>query len=302
MLTHQNSEPAKPTRVVVLGSGGVLGKALLRRLKAEGIAVLGLRSADIDLTSADAAAKLQAVLRGDDAVVFLSALTPDKGRDIATLMKNLRMAEAVAAAMAAVKCRQLVYMSSDAVYPFGNGKTDETTPADPLDLYGVMHKAREVMMMSTVAADALAILRCTLVCAADDTHNSYGPNRFRRQGAEEGKITLGGEGKETRDHVFADDVAELVRLVLVHRSSGLLNAVSGQSHSFADVARMVAENFEPPVEVSFSGSGGAVTHRHFDATALHQAFPKFHFQPLKAVVAEVHRRALAEGLGGMAHG
>jgi UDP-glucose 4-epimerase len=207
-------------------------------------------------------------------------------------MKNLRVAEAVASAMAVVKCRQLVYMSSDAVYPFGGGTVDETTPADPLDLYGVMHKAREVMMMSAVPTNALAILRCTLVCAADDTHNSYGPNRFRRQAARDGKITLGGEGKATRDHVFADDVAELVRLVLTYRSCGLLNAVSGRSYSFAEVARMVASNFDPPAQVSFSGGGGPVTHRHFDATALHLAFPNFHFRPLEEVVAEVHRRSV----------
>lgn len=297
MLAHQNAQPEKPARVVVLGAGGVIGKALLACLKADGIAALGVGSADIDLQAADAADKLKLLLKPDDAVVFLSALTPDKGRDIATLMKNLRMAEAVAAATAAIKCRQLVYMSSDAVYQFGVGTVDETTPADPLDLYGVMHKAREVMMMSAVPADTLAILRCTLVCAADDTHNSYGPNRFRRQAAKEGKITLGGEGKETRDHVFADDVAELVRLVLVHRSAGLLNAVSGQSYSFGEVAHIVAASFDPPVEVSFAGGGGALTHRHYDATALHQAFPNFHFQPLETVVAEVGRRCAGRADG-----
>jgi nucleoside-diphosphate-sugar epimerase len=297
MLSHQNARPEKPTRVVVLGAGGVIGKALLKRLTADGIAALGLGSVEIDLTEPTAAEELQALLRTDDAVVFLSALTPDKGRDIATLMKNLRMAEAVANAVAAVKCRHVVYLSSDAVYQFGIGIVDETTAADPPDLYGVMHKAREVMLMSAVPAPALAILRCTLVCSADDTHNSYGPNRFRRQAAKEGKITLGGEGKETRDHVFADDIAELVRLVLVHRSAGLLNAVSGRSYSFAEVAHTVAATFRPPAEVSFAGGGGAVTHRHFDATALHQAFPNFHFQPLEAVVAEVHRRSAGMGDG-----
>src|SRR6202035_5524312 len=102
------------------------------------------------------------------------------------------------------------------------------------------------MLMSAVPADALAILRCTLVCAADDTHNSYGPNRFRRQATREGKITLGGEGRETR----------------VHRSAGLLNAVSGRSYSFAEVAHLVAATFVPPAEISFASGGGLVTHRH----------------------------------------
>ena len=113
-------------------------------------------------------------------------------------------------------------------------------------------KYAHTRLMSAVPAPALAILRCTLVCSADDTHNSYGPNRFRRQAAKDGKITLGGEGKETRDHVSADDVAELVRLVLVHRSAGLLNAVSGRSRSFAEVAHIVAATFDA------NGNNGAV--------------------------------------------
>jgi nucleoside-diphosphate-sugar epimerase len=297
MLRHHTSQPEKPSRVVVLGPSGVLGKALMKRLGADGVEALGLGSAAIDLSSPSAAAELRGVLRGDDSVVFLSALTPDKGRDIATFMKNLRMAEAVAAAVAAVPCRHLVYMSSDAVYPFGQGTVDESSPADPADLYGTMHKAREVMMASAVPAERLAILRCTLVCAADDTHNSYGPNRFRRQAAADGKITLGGEGRETRDHVFADDVAELVRLVLTHRSHGLLNAVSGRSHSFAEVARLVAAQFDPPAQLSFAGAGGPVTHRHYDITALHLAFPNFHFRPLDQTVAEVHRRSFGNGDG-----
>ena len=101
MLSHQNTRPEKPARVVVLGAGGVLGKPLLAGLRADGIAAIGVGSAEIDLQAADATEKLLGLLKADDAVVFLSALTPDKGRDVATLMKNLRMAEAVANAVAA---------------------------------------------------------------------------------------------------------------------------------------------------------------------------------------------------------
>lgn len=297
MLLHQNARPEKPARVVVLGAGGVLGKPLLAALKADDIPTLALRSADLDLQSVGAGEALRGLLKQDDALVFLSALTPDKGRDVATLMKNLRMAEAVAFAVGAVKCAHVIYLSSDAVYTFGVGVTDERTAADPGDLYGVMHKAREVIMTSAVPADRLAILRCTLVCSADDTHNSYGPNRFRAQAIKDGKITLGGEGKETRDHVDADDVAGLMRMVLLHRSSGLLNAVSGRSHSFADVARAVAAHFSPPAEVAFAGGGGAVTHRHYDATALHQAFPNFHFRSIAAMTADAHRRSFGTSHG-----
>ena len=113
-------------------------------------------------------------------VVFLSALTPDKGRDSGTLMRNLAMCRAVCEATRAVDIAQLVYASSDAVYSFATTLISEATPPVPTDLYGVMHRARELMLASEAKAP-VAVLRLTAIYGAGDTHNSYGPNRFMRQ-------------------------------------------------------------------------------------------------------------------------
>lgn len=290
MLDHLSATPAAPARVVVLGARGTIGKALMARLAAERIPTLGLGSSELDLLATGAADLLAGLLRPDDAVLMLSALTPDKGRDIGTSMKNLRMAETVCAALARRPAGQVIYLSSDAVYAMGPALLSEDTPADPADLYGVMHKAREVMFAATVEPERLAILRATMVLAADDTHNSYGPNRFRRQALEGGKITLGGRGEETRDHVYVDDLAELIRLVLVHRSHGLLNAATGVSLSFLEVARLVAAGFVPPPEILFTPRTNPVTHRHFDITATRRAFPRLRFTPLADAIARVQRR------------
>ena len=227
MLEHRNAIPSLPKRVVVLGARGVIGKALVARLKAESAVVLALSSSDIDLLDETAAERLRGLLRADDALVVLAALTPDKGRDIATFMRNLRMGEAVAAALAGGTCDQVLYVSSDAVYPMGPALITERTQADPPDLYGAMHKAREVMLASVVEPARLAILRATMVLAPNDTHGSYGANRFRRQARESGKITLSGQGEETRDQIYIDDLTSLTRSVLAHRSHGLLNSRAG---------------------------------------------------------------------------
>ena len=42
MLTHLNPQPARPPRVVVLGAGGFIAGAIVKRLKADGIEVLAL--------------------------------------------------------------------------------------------------------------------------------------------------------------------------------------------------------------------------------------------------------------------
>jgi nucleoside-diphosphate-sugar epimerase len=293
MLEHRNASPAAPKRVVVLGARGIIGRALVARLEAEAVPHLALASTDVDLLDPAAAERLKARLSADDALVVLAALTPDKGRDIATLMKNLRMGEAVAAALAGGACDQVIYVSSDAVYPMGPALITEGTPADPADLYGVMHKAREVMLAAAVKPERLAVLRVTMVLAAHDTHGSYGANRFRRQARESGKITLSGQGEETRDLICLDDLTALIHMMLVRRCRGLLNAATGVSLSFLEVARLVAAQFATQPEIVFTPRNQPITHRHFDITALRRAFPAFRLTAHADAIARVHR---AEGL------
>lgn len=290
MLTHRHSHPQKPERVFVLGGSGFFGKALIRKLQSEGVAVFAPSSAELDLSAPEAVHFLGQNLQAQDSLVILSALTPDRGRDIATFMANLRMVQNVCAALAQVTPAHVVYFSSDAVYPFETGLTSESSLAAPVDLYGVMHRSRELMLSQTLG-DQLCILRPSLVYGAGDSHNSYGPNRFRRQASKEGKINIGGEGEETRDHVYIDDIVALTIRVLNHRSTGILNLASGRSIDFGTLARIVASHFETPVSVCPSPRSMPATHRHFDTTHLIQAFPDFAFTPLEQGLAAAHGSA-----------
>ncbi len=295
MLKHLNEQAANPARTVVLGARGFLGAELVRQLEGQGAAVLGLGSHEIDLTSDGAGAALARHLRPDDTLVMLAALTPDKGRDTATLMRNLRMADAICAALREQPVAHAVYVSSDAVYSFRSGLIGEETPPEPGDLYAAMHHTREIMVKDCCRDIPLAILRPTLLYGAGDTHNSYGPNRFRRLAAADGKITLGGEGEETRDHLHVADAAALIALVLQHRSVGLLNLASGRSESFRQVAEMVAALFDPPAEVRGSPRIAPVTHRSFDVTARQRAFPGFAPRPLSDGLRQAHEDVTKAG-------
>jgi len=278
-LSHLYDAPRKPARLVVLGAGGFLGGRLLKACAAAGIEAAALGSRDVDLADASAPARLAQHLRAKDAVVFLAALTPDKGRDSGTLVRNLVMARAVIEATRSVDIAQLVYASSDAVYSFADALIGEETPAVPLDLYGAMHRARELMLVAEAKAP-LAILRLTAVYGAGDTHNSYGPNRFLRQALKDGRIPLFGNGEETRDHLHVDDAVDLVLKVVTHGSTGLLNPATGKSKTFRAVAEMIAAIASRPIEIAPSGRQNPVTHRHFDITNLLRAFPGTRFKPL----------------------
>jgi UDP-glucose 4-epimerase len=271
-LSHAHAKPQKPARIMVLGAGGFLGRHLLKACGAAGIPAGGLSSRDLDLADAAAPGRLAERLRPQDVVVFLAARTPDKGRDSDTLMHNLAMGRTVCAATRRVEVAQLVYASSDAVYPFASALISEETPAAPVDLYGAMHRMRELMLSSEAKAP-LAVLRLTAIYGAGDTHNSYGPNRFLRQALGEGRIALFGNGEETRDHLYVDDAVDLILEVAARASTGLLNLASGSSATFRALADMVAARVGRPVEIAPSARHNPVTHRHFDISNLLRAFP-----------------------------
>jgi nucleoside-diphosphate-sugar epimerase len=278
-LSHAHSAAQRPARVVVLGAGGFLGRRLLQLCAGAGIAAIGLSSRDIDLADGSAAAALAERLRAKDVLIFLAAVAPDKGRDSGTLMRNLAMARAVCEATRNADLAQLVYASSDAVYSFATELISEETPAAPIDLYGAMHRTRELMLAAEAKAP-LAILRFTAVYGAGDTHNSYGPNRFLRQALKDGRISLFGNGEETRDHLYVDDAVDLLLKVVSHGSTGLLNLASGTSATFRTVADMIAARAARPVEIVPAPRQNPVTHRHFDPTNLRRAFPDMRFKPL----------------------
>jgi nucleoside-diphosphate-sugar epimerase len=291
MIKNNDYEKGRPVRVVLIGARGFIGAALHRRLQGQGIAVLALGSAELNLAEAGAAGRLAAMVQPDDAIVMLAALTPDKGRDVATLMKNLAMMQNVCAAIEKTGCAQFVYVSSDAVYPFTQGTVSEDTAASPNDLYGAMHHTREVMARGLAKIPVLA-LRPTLVYGIDDTHNAYGPNRLRRMAQKERKITLFGSGEETRDHIHVDDVAAVLVRCLQHRSSGTLNVATGVSKSFHEVAELVARQFADKIEIVATPRQNPVTHRHYDITDLIKAFPDFRFIPLEEGIARVHNEMM----------
>lgn len=149
-----------------------------------------------------------------------------------------------------------------------------------------MHLVREDLFRRLIDAP-VAILRPTQVCAARDTHDAYGPNRFLRMAMQESRIILFGRGEETRDHIMVEDVAALIYGCLVHRSQGVMNLATGHSFSFADVAALVAAQFHVPPTVQYVPRQVPITHRKFDVSTLVRAFPALTLTPLAAGLSRI---------------
>lgn len=280
MLTHQQIPPRPPKRVIVIGAAGFVGKAAMRKLRAADIPAVGVTRSEVDLLQPGAADSLTLLLQPDAAVVVIAARAPVKSA--AMLVENVQMMQAVCSALEAKPVAHVIYVSSDAVYADSEGLLSESSCAEPGSLHGAMHVAREVMLQA-VCGGPLCILRPTLLYGADDPHNGYGPNSFRRLAAAGKNIVLFGEGEERRDHVFVDDVADIIIRVLTHRSFGKLNVASGTVTSFREVAEKVVKLSGETSSVTGSPRKGPMPHngyRAFDPAATSAAFPDFQYTSL----------------------
>jgi len=291
LLQHRNVIPRLPARTVVLGSSGFIGGAIFGKLTASAAAVIGLGRKELDLLDVRAAQELATQLRADDALVVVSARAPCKNP--AMMLENIGMMAAVCEALGQQPVAHLVYISSDAVYADGPLPLTEASPAAPTSLHGAMHLAREQMLLTIAGAAPLAILRPTLVYGAGDPHNGYGPNRFRRQANCGEAIVLFGEGEERRDHIDVEDVAEIVRLVLEHRSAGVLNVATGTVASFRALADKAVALSPRKVEIKASPRNGPMPHngyRPFDPVATLKAFPGFRYTAIDVGLARAQQR------------
>lgn len=283
MIEHRQAERQKPSRVVVLGARGFVAGGICKELAAQGITHLALSSSDLDLRQPESTAKLADILQPTDALVFVSTLTPDRGRDVKTLMANLSMAEHVAEVLEKKPPHHVVYISTDAVYADDAPLLRSDSPCHPGSYHGVMHLTRETILRTTLQKSGcpLLILRPSAIYGPGDTHNSYGPNRFVRTALKDGKIALFGNGEEIRDHLYIDDLCRLTVEALCFRSAGVLNVASGKSISFFDLAQAAARQYGKPVAIEGSSRATPITHRHFDQTEALRAFPTLHSTPLE---------------------
>ena len=275
-------------RLVVLGATGFVGGHVADRARELGWEVLGLSSRDLDLTSLSGAEKLSKILRDGDTVVHGAAVVP--ARNSVDVSKNLLMTQCVVDAILDHEISQFVVVSSDGVYGSESGVASEATLCSPDTMHGIMNLARE-MVCKDVSTPVFTIVRPSAIYGVGDPHNSYGPNRFIGQMIEGGEITLFGEGAAIRDHVFIDDVTEVIVRAIAARQSGVINIASGQSISFATLAGLVCQSGADGSRVAAVGTEPSPTFRNYDISNLARLFPDFEPTPpavgVQRVVAKI---------------
>jgi nucleoside-diphosphate-sugar epimerase len=157
-------------------------------------------------------------------------------------------------------CRRVVFASSCAIYGDGpeSPKCEHMRP-DPKSPYAVSKAAKEML------ARAFCNLHSTEIIALR-YFNVYGKRQhamsdyaavipaFMTQALENQPLYIDGDGLQTRDFVYIDDVvqANLFGLTLKKAPAGCFNIGSGSSVGILELARLI---------IKLAGSGSSVMHR-----------------------------------------
>jgi nucleoside-diphosphate-sugar epimerase len=126
-------------------------------------------------------------------------------------------------------------------------------------------------------------VRPTLIYGPGDPHGGYGPNKFIRDAGSIGIITLYGQGEELRDHIFIDDVGEIVAKAVADGVTGIINATSGNVVSFLQIAEIIVQQFEN-VKIQFIPRSSPPPHlgvRRFSSRRLSELLPDYTFTSIE---------------------
>ena len=226
----------KNKRVVILGKSGIVAKNLLKKLNKLNLKNIAIGRSKLNLKQKNSDKKLKKIIKNGDIVVFVAAEAPVK--NIEMFFNNLKICQTVCDALEKKRIKYLIYLSSDAVYADVKEKISEKSITSPTSLHGLMHLTRETMLRDKFKK-ILCILRPTLLYGPGDKHNGYGPNRFVNLALQNKSISIFGNGEERRDHVYIEDLTNIIIQCIFKKKLGTLNIATGKVYSFKYIAKKI---------------------------------------------------------------
>jgi UDP-glucose 4-epimerase len=285
---------------LITGAAGFLGSSLANHLAREGHQVRGLDdlstgdpqalAPDVHFTRGDVSdrPKLWTLLQEVDVVYHLAARVsvPESilyPRDYNTV--NVGGTVALMEAMRDVGVRRVVLASSGAVYgDQGDQPLLENATPDPRSPYAVSKLAAEFYVRTIGALWEIETVSLRIF-------NAYGPGQhlpashppvvpyFLRQALRGGTLVVHGDGAQTRDYVYVDDViSAMVAASTAPSVSGLvINVGSGSETSVRDLVKLVLGVTAGAPEVLYnSQSSGGVSRMAADPSLARE---KLNFSP-----------------------
>jgi GDP-L-fucose synthase len=258
-------EPGRPlprdARVFVAGSSGLVGSAVVRHLRAQGFTdVVGVRSAQVDLRDADAAARFLEETRPAvvvDAAARVGGIAANAARPVEFLHDNLRIQANLLDAAHAVGVSRLLLLGSSCIYP----KYAEQPIREDSLLTGALEPTNDAYAIAKIAGIMgvqsfrreygrawISAMPTNLYGPGDnfDLETSHVlPALIRKfhdaSSAGDPTVTVWGTGTPRREFLHVDDLASACLHLLEHYDDpGPINVGVGEDVPIADLASLVA--------------------------------------------------------------
>ena len=265
-------------RVFVAGSGGMVGSAIVRRLKRENCEVLEASRNQLNLLDQRATNKWMAANRPDAVILAAAKVGGILANDTYPadfLYQNVAIASNVIEASYRAGVSRLLNLGSSCIYP----KMAEQPIVEQALLTGPLEATNEYYAIAKIAGLKMAEAYrrqygCDYISAMPT--NLYGPGdnydldsshvlpalirkaHEAKQSAAK-NMTIWGSGAPRREFLHADDCADACVFLLQHYSGELhINVGSGEDISIRDLADIVCDvvGFEGTIELDLSKPDG----------------------------------------------
>ena len=264
----------KGKRVYVAGHRGMVGSALVRRLKSEDVKILTVPRSEVDLRDQAAVNRWFAANRPQ--VVFhagakVGGIVANNTLRAEFIYDNLVIAANVIHAAHANGTEKLLFLGSSCIYPrLAEQPLREdsllTGPLEPTNEPYAIAKIAGIKMIEAYRAqygsDFISVMPTNLYGSGDNYHPEYSHvvaaliRRFHEaKVANAPSVTVWGTGTPRREFLFVDDMADAcVHLMRHYSGADLINIGTGEDITIGEFARMVAKAVGYRGEIVFDPS------------------------------------------------
>jgi GDP-L-fucose synthase len=251
----------KGKTVFVAGHGGMVGAALVRRLKQENVDLLTVPRREVDLR--DQAAVFSWFAKARPQAVFLAAakvggIVANNTLRAEFIYDNLVIASNVIHAAHLNGAAKLMFLGSSCIYPklapqplredsMLSGPLEETN--EPYAIAKIAGIKMVEAYRSQYGCDFINVMPTNLYGPGDNFHPEYSHvvaaliRRFHEaklSGASD--VAVWGTGTPRREFLYVDDMADAcIHLMKTYSQAELVNIGSGEDITIAEFARLVAE-------------------------------------------------------------